>query len=223
MSRSRGLWIGGAFAVAAAAGVVARVWLWPAAAAVEPVADETPAAAVAVTEELVLEPADLYFPSLAGGLKLHRQDLPSGEPLDRVRFLVEALIDGPAGVSDGDLYPPFPEGTSLASVYALHGNAVAVDLRSRPTAASTDAAADASAADEVSDGPAPRVSERPAWGSEDEILTVYSLVNTVTLNRLEGVDRVVILWDGRQPETFAGHLDVSRPLAPDPSWVVSAP
>lgn len=228
MSRSRTLWVVGAFLAAAVAGVVARLWLWPVATAEIDVEQADTPAAVAVTEELVLEPADLYFPSRQGGLKLHRQDLPAGEPLQRVEALVQALIDGPAGVADADLFEPLPAGTALSSVYVLKNGAVALDLRSPAAAArssqdeSTPEGDESAESDEVS-SPPPAGEARPAWGSRDELVAVYSLVNTVTLNRLDGIERVVLLWDGRQPETFAGHLDLSRPLAADRSWVVSAP
>ena len=50
------------------------------------------------------------------------------------------------------------------------------------------------------------------------MLTVYSLVNTVLLN-FEQLDRVVLLWNGRQLRTFAGHVDTMRPLAANPDLI----
>jgi hypothetical protein len=45
-----------------------------------------------------------------------------------------------------------------------------------------------------------------AW---DEQLAVYALVNTLTQN-FEEIKRVVFLVDGRDAQTLAGHLDLSR-------------
>ncbi len=47
---------------------------------------------------------------------------------------------------------------------------------------------------------------------------LYSLVNTVLLNTPEA-NRLVVLWNGRQPETFAGHIDTARPLAARPNLI----
>ena len=242
MNRRTGL-IAAAFLVAAIAGIAARLFLWPGqpSAPAEQGPEDRPAA-VAVTEELVLEPADLYFPSLQGGLRVHRQSLPTDDrPEERIRYLVQALIEGPGGPVDGDLYSPLPEGAQLGSVYFLKHGAVALDLRSRadqgslqsvdspePTSQSVDSPGSTSDVDsENAEGfgdslPTPRPDAvKLALGTQDELLAVYSLVNTVALNHIEGVETVVLMWDGRQPETFAGHIDVSRPLSPDSGWVIT--
>ena len=54
----------------------------------------------------------------------------------------------------------------------------------------------------------------PGGGSSEEIQRVYSLVNTIVLN-VPQASAVVLLWNGVQRETFAGHLDLTRPLAAD--------
>jgi spore germination protein GerM len=55
-------------------------------------------------------------------------------------------------------------------------------------------------------------------GSLNELLTVYALVNAITAN-LPAVTRVQILVDGEEADTIAGHVDLRRPLAQDPSLV----
>ena len=60
----------------------------------------------------------------------------------------------------------------------------------------------------------------PASGSLAERATVYSLVNTLLLN-VEGTRAVTLLWNGVQRESFAGHLDTTRPLSADTSLVVA--
>ncbi len=51
-------------------------------------------------------------------------------------------------------------------------------------------------------------------GSTGEIATVYSIVNTLTLN-FPQIKRVQILVNDQMVDTLAGHLDLSRPLSQD--------
>jgi hypothetical protein len=55
-------------------------------------------------------------------------------------------------------------------------------------------------------------------GSFTELLTVQAIVQTVTAN-LPPARRVQILIDGKEVDTLAGHIDLRRPLAPDPSVI----
>ncbi len=48
-------------------------------------------------------------------------------------------------------------------------------------------------------------------GSTEELLSVYAVVHTILDNAPE-IRRVVLLWNGSQPLTLAGHIDLSRPL-----------
>jgi len=48
-------------------------------------------------------------------------------------------------------------------------------------------------------------------GSAGELLTIYSLVNTL-IDNLEGIERVQILIEGETIETLAGHIDTTKPL-----------
>ena len=50
-------------------------------------------------------------------------------------------------------------------------------------------------------------------GSEAELLTVYSVVNSLTAN-FPAVKRVQILIEDRPAPTLAGHVDLTRPLRP---------
>ncbi len=58
------------------------------------------------------------------------------------------------------------------------------------------------------------VSEDHPGGSTGEILTIYSIVNTVALNFPE-IEEVQLLIQGRKEETLKGHIDISQPLKPD--------
>ena len=48
-------------------------------------------------------------------------------------------------------------------------------------------------------------------GSTQELLTVYTMVNTLTVN-LSTIAAVQILIDGHEADTLAGHVDLRRPL-----------
>src|SRR5690606_41650526 len=62
------------------------------------------------------------------------------------------------------------------------------------------------------------ISSNHAGGSLDEILTVYTIVGALTQN-LPDIKRVQILIDGREADTLAGHVDLRRPLSPDPAYL----
>ena len=53
-------------------------------------------------------------------------------------------------------------------------------------------------------------------GTTDELLSVYTIVNVLTLN-LPAVHSVQLLVDGKEVETLAGHVDLRRPLAKEPA------
>jgi len=50
------------------------------------------------------------------------------------------------------------------------------------------------------------------WGgSAGEMITVYSIVNT--LAAFDGIDKVQILIEGKRVETLVGHLELDKPLS----------
>ena len=55
-------------------------------------------------------------------------------------------------------------------------------------------------------------------GSTDELLTVYAIVNALTVN-LPAVKSVQLLIEGKQIETLAGHVDLRRPLDGNLAWI----
>jgi spore germination protein GerM len=65
------------------------------------------------------------------------------------------------------------------------------------------------------------VSAKHPGGSLDEILTVYTIVNALTVN-LPAIKRVQILVDGKEVDTLAGHVDLRHPLATSLDWVAQA-
>jgi hypothetical protein len=65
------------------------------------------------------------------------------------------------------------------------------------------------------------IGTRQLPGARAELLAVYSLVNSIALN-FPAIKRVQILIDGLAVPTFAGHLDLSRPLPPDMTLLAAA-
>lgn len=98
---------------------------------------------------------------------------------------IEALIEGPENRA---LASPLPPGTRLLAL-RIEGRVAVVDL-------------------------SPEVVEKHAGGSSGELQTVYSIVNTLTLNFPE-IREVQILVGGRKTPTIAGHIDITMPLGPD--------
>ena len=61
------------------------------------------------------------------------------------------------------------------------------------------------------------VEEHPG-GSTGEILTVYSVVNTLT--EIPGIRRVAWRIEGQPVETLVGHLDLTRPIERESSLIL---
>ena len=56
-------------------------------------------------------------------------------------------------------------------------------------------------------------SEHPG-GSSSELLTIYSIVNTLVFN-IDDIKKVQILIEGQAIDTIAGHMDCRQPFAPN--------
>jgi hypothetical protein len=129
----------------------------------------------------------LYFPGPGGRLLREERDIEGSTDPSRVAaHVVEALLEGPHSEKS---FRPFPEGVGIGEVYVTLDGVAYVDLIS-------------------AGNPTP-----PFEGSTVEMLTLYSLVNSVVEN-VPGARSVVVLWNGRQPRTFGGHIDTTRPLFP---------
>jgi spore germination protein GerM len=64
----------------------------------------------------------------------------------------------------------------------------------------------------------PELRARHPGGSLTELLTIYSLVDALTVN-LPAVTAVQVLIDGKEVDTLAGHVDLRQPLVKNLSWV----
>jgi hypothetical protein len=133
-------------------------------------------------------PYQIYFPGADGLLHPERRTL-SVVPDDLVTVVeavVQSLLAGPE--EDGH-FRPWPEEVVLLGVVLSPEGTAYIDLGAEGE-------------------PDP-----PPAGSRQETAMVYSLVDSVTISALE-VKSVVLLWNGEQRATVAGHLDASRPLGP---------
>ena len=63
------------------------------------------------------------------------------------------------------------------------------------------------------------ITSKHPGGSLDEIFTVYTIVNALTVN-LPAITRVQILVEGKEVDTLAGHVDLRHPLAKSLEWVL---
>lgn len=128
--------------------------------------------------------ATLYFPGRGDRLYGERRIL--SEELEgeaRIRLIVTELLIGPT--TEG-LLSALPADLELGGVFLDTTGTLYLDLSSKAGALR-------------------------GLGSTAEMLAVYSLVNTVLLNEPQA-RAVVLLWNGRQYPSLAGHVDTTRPL-----------
>ena len=137
--------------------------------------------------------ATLYYVDDDGlSLVPAQRDVPFGEPVvEQARFIVEAQLAAPAQ----PLVSAVPAGTTLRALYLSEPGDAFVDLSGDVTSKHT-------------------------GGSMDEILTVYAIVNALTVN-LPAITRVQVLVDGKEVDTLAGHVDLRNPLSKNLTWVTA--
>lgn len=127
----------------------------------------------------------LYFASPdADYLKVEaRRILREKRITDEAKVLVEELINGPRE----NLDPTIPPETQLRELYIVpEENCAYLDFNKA-------------------------FQTNHPGGSAGELLTIYSLVNTL-IDNLEGIKRVQILVEGKTIETLAGHIDTTKPF-----------
>jgi len=155
------------------------------------------AAATAVAPQATPAPpgrkikARLYYVS-ANGTRLTsvERDVPYADgPVQQAREIVSAQI---APAAD-PLVSAIPPGTTLRALFISDRGSAYVDLGGT-------------------------VASAHEGGTINEILTVYTIVNALTVN-LPAVTGVQLLVDGKEVDTLSGHVDLRRPLAKNLAWV----
>jgi len=111
------------------------------------------------------------------------------EPNAQIKDVLKELIRGP---ENKDLSSILPNETEVRAVY-LRNQDIYVDFSSS-------------------------LSENHPGGSTGELLTVYSIVNTLLLN-FPSYTRVQILIQGKPRETLAGHIDIRNPFLLQPEII----
>jgi spore germination protein GerM len=149
----------------------------------------TPAAASADPERRIT--VRLFYVAEDGrSLTTVEREVPFAEgPTEQAREIVRAQLAPPAP----PLVSPIPAGTTLRAVFVTGNGGAFLDL-SREIA-----------------------SAHPG-GSTNELLTIYALVNALTVN-LPAIDAVQLLVDGKEVDTLAGHAELRRPLVQNLAWV----
>lgn len=129
-------------------------------------------------------PVHLYFADRNNSFLKSEQRvlLQPDNPLHFGRAIVEALITGP----QKGLLRTLPADTKLNAIYLTADHVCYVDLSEA-------------------------VRENHPGGSNSELLTIYSVVNSLVLNVTE-IERVKILIGGGETPTLAGHIDLQFPV-----------
>lgn len=136
----------------------------------------------------------LFFESTESpGLSSEDRTIPFASDLaGQIRTVVEELVKGPKT----PLAPTLPPDTKVLEVFVTGRGVAYVDLSKQGF-------------------------QTLAGGSDSELRTVYSVVNSITTN-FPSITRVQILLDDHPAETLAGHVDLSRPLPPDMTLLAAA-
>jgi hypothetical protein len=117
------------------------------------------------------------------------RDVPFAEGVGQAREIVAAQL---APVTE-PLVSAVPAGTALRTLFVTDGGRAYVDL-----------------SHDVISG--------HSGGTLDELLTIYTLVDALTVN-LPAVVSVQVLVDGKEVPTLAGHVDLRQPLVKNLSLV----
>jgi hypothetical protein len=156
--------------------------------------ETAPAEAPPPTDSVETGGVELYFPNTAGWLGSESRDLPIAQSAeDHATQVVAALLAGPA--EPGHI-AGLSEVVELASLHLSDDGVIYVDLA------------------------AAQLTAPPVSGSRGELLAVYSMVNSILANVPEA-SGVVLLWNGNQRPTFAGHVDTTRPLPAERKWLAN--
>lgn len=147
---------------------------------------------LAEANKVAVRTVRLYFESQNQTLAAEPRSLPLPEnPAGAIPVVVRELMKGPANAALARLYPA---DTVVRAAYLLPDGTAFVDL-----GGST-------------------LTQGWGTGTHEELMAVYSLVQTVTANFAD-VKRVRLLVNGEPAETLAGHIWLGKSLQPMPSLV----
>lgn len=176
--------------LAIAGAVVALIVLRQSGPAPAAATDPAPAPSAAPERRIT---ATLYYVSEDGmALVGVQREIPFGETvLEQAQQIVQAQLE-PA---PQPLVSAIPPGTTLRAMYVTERGEAFVDL-------------------------SVEARTRHPGGALDELFTVYSIVDALTVN-MPAILRVQILVEGSEVDTLAGHVDLRNPLQKNLQWVRS--
>jgi spore germination protein GerM len=133
----------------------------------------------------------LYFSGPEGEYLIgeRRKILKKNEVKEEAKETIVALIKGP----EGKLIPTLPPRTRLLTLQISDAGVAKVNFNAA-------------------------LSRDHPGGSSAEMMTVYSIVNSLALN-FPRIKRVQILIDGKPIETITGHLSLRQPVPPKPDLI----
>jgi spore germination protein GerM len=130
--------------------------------------------------------ARLYFPDADGNLGMETRVVArEATPALQARTLVQALVSGPTG----ELTPALPPDSAVRALHLGADGTAYLDMNQA-------------------------FENGLSAGSEDALLAVRSIVQTLTANVPE-VLQVKLLIEGEETANLGGHLDLSRPFGPE--------
>jgi spore germination protein GerM len=145
------------------------------------------------------------------GLMIEERTVAHSADLSRqIKAVVEELIAG----SKNGLGPTLAPATRVLEVFVTVRGVAYVNLSKEATQGPAAAAASGATAAPGATAAAAAVAPVPSGGSEAELITVYSVVNSLTVN-FPAIKRVQILVEDKPRPTLWGHVDLTRPLPPD--------
>ena len=132
-------------------------------------------------------PVHLYFAGRNSYFLMAEQRvvLHPADPVGLADAIVKELIKGP----QKSLLKTIPDDTRLKALFITPDGTCYIDLSEA-------------------------VSRNHPGGSKSELLSIYSMVNSLVLN-VPQIERVQILIDGNQTPTLAGHIDLRAPIKAD--------
>ena len=147
---------------------------------------------LAKENKVAMRTVSLYYESPDLLLAPERRDLPLPEnPAGALDLVLRELVKGSANAAVPRL---LPADTAIRGVYLLPEGTAFVDLGG------------------------PTLTQGWATGSHQELMAVYSVVQTVTANFPEA-RKVRMLVNGEPAETLGGHVSLARSFTPQPSVV----
>ena len=149
---------------------------------------------LAVENKVAMRTVRLYYESPDLLLASETRDVALPEnPAYAIPEVIRELLKGPANAAVPRL---FPQDAVLRAAYFLPDGTVIVDLGG------------------------PTLTNGWSTGTHQELMAIYSLVQTVVAN-FPDARRVRILVNGTPAETLGGHISLARSLAPNPSIVAA--